>query len=73
MNYIGEFTSLMSLEVQNEFAMQKLANQIIEITGFKSGIIFLPLSVNDHAPRKCDIFLQWKTRCAELEFSLGKV
>jgi UDP-glucuronate decarboxylase len=52
-----DFTGPVNIGNPGEFTMLELAQNIIELTGSKSGIIYLPLPADDPTQRQPDISL----------------
>ena len=57
MNTEDSFTGPVNIGNPNEFTMLELANEIIDLTGSKSKIIYLPLPADDPVQRQPDISL----------------
>jgi UDP-glucuronate decarboxylase len=67
MNSADDFTGPVNLGNPENYTILKLANKIIELTGAKSKIVFLPLPQDDPFQRKPDIELakkklEWKPK-----------
>ena len=76
MNSRDGFTGPVNLGNPGEFTMLELAKKVIELTGSKSKIIYLPLPQDDPTQRKPDISLAKKeldwAPCVDLEQGLTK-
>ena len=57
MNSPDDFTGPVNLGNPGEFTMLELAEQVIELTGSKSKLVFEPLPADDPKQRKPDIAL----------------
>ena len=60
MNSPSEFTDPINLGNPVEFTMLELAHLILDLTGSRSELIFLPLPGDDPKQRKPDISLAWE-------------